>query len=140
MTGTKEEGDGNIRKDFPGGWEGDPVNAFTAEGRTPRQNEAWDYLNILLNWRKENKAVTEGDLIHYAPDRNACYVYARIKDDRTALVILNGGDEDHLLEMDRYGDVIGPYTRGVDVITGRELDVTAPINVPARGVFVMDLK
>lgn len=140
MTGTKEEGDGNIRKDFPGGWEGDPVNAFTAEGRTSRQNEAWNYMKKLLDWRKDNKAVIEGDLIHYAPNMNDCYVYARIKDERTTLVILNGGDEDQLLEMDRYGDVTGSYTRGVDVITGQELDVTSQINVPARGVLVMDLK
>jgi hypothetical protein len=104
------------------------------------QNEAWDYMQKLLNWRKGNKAVTEGSLVHYAPDMNACYVYARIKDERTTLVILNGGDEDHLLDMVRYGDVTGPYTRGVDVITGQELDVKSRINVPARGVFVMDLK
>jgi len=140
MTGKKEEGDGNLRKDFPGGWEGDPVNAFTAEGRTPRQNEAWDYMKKLLDWRKENKAVIEGDLIHYAPDMNDCYVYARIKDERTTLVILNGGDEDYQLEMDRYRDVTRSYTRGVDVITGQELDVTSQIDVPARGVLVMDLK
>jgi neopullulanase len=140
MTGTKEEGDGNIRKDFPGGWDGDPVNAFTAEGRTSRQNEAWNYMKKLLDWRKENKAVIEGDLIHYAPNMNDCYVYARIKDERTTLVILNGGDEDQLLEMDRYRDVTGSYTRGVEVISGRELDVTNQIKVPARGVLVMDLQ
>jgi neopullulanase len=69
-----------------------------------------------------------------------CYVYARIKDERTTLVILNGRDEDQLLEIDRYGDVTGSYTRGVDVITDRELEVTNQINVPARGVLVMGLK
>ena len=51
MTGTKESGDGNIRKDFPGGWKEDPVNAFKAEGRSPKQNEAWDYMQKLLHWR-----------------------------------------------------------------------------------------
>jgi glycosidase len=140
MTGTKESGDGNIRKDFPGGWKDDPVNAFIAEGRTPKQNEAWDYMQKLLHWRIRNKAVTEGNLIHYAPGNNGCYVYARIKDDKTALVILNGSNNDQLLSMDRYRDVIRSYTKGVDVITGQELDLTSQINVPARGVFVMDLK
>lgn len=140
MTGTKESGDGNIRKDFPGGWKEDPVNAFKAEGRTPKQNEAWDYMQKLLHWRIQNKAVIEGTLIHYAPDNNGCYVYARIKDDKTALVILNGSNKDQLLIMNRYRDVIGSFTKGVDVITGQELDVTSQINVPAKGVFVMDLK
>jgi glycosidase len=140
MTGTKESGDGNIRKDFPGGWKEDPVNAFKPEGRTPKQNEAWDYMRKLLHWRIQNKAVTEGNLIHYAPDNSNCYVYARIKDDRTTLVILNGSNKDQLLSMGRYSDVLGSYTRGVDVITGQELDITSKLNVPARGVFVMDLK
>jgi glycosidase len=140
MTGTKESGDGNIRKDFPGGWKNDSVNAFTATGRTPRQNEAWDYTRKLLSWRKQNKAVTEGSLVHYTPGNNGCYVYARIKDDKTSVVILNGSDKDQLLSMDRFVDIIGTHTKGVDVITGQEMDVASKINVPARGVFVIDLK
>jgi hypothetical protein len=116
------------------------VNAFNAKGRTPKQNKAWDYMQKLLHWRIRNKTITEGNLIHYAPNNNGCYVYARIKDDKTALVILNGSNIGQLLSMDRYRDVISSYTRGVDLITGQELDVTSQINVPARGVFVMDLK
>jgi neopullulanase len=140
MTGTKEEGDGSIRKDFPGGWKEDTINAFKAEGRTPLQNEAWDYMQKLLHWRKGNKAVTEGSLIHYAPDNNGCYVYARTKDDMTSLVILNGSNKDQLLKMDRYRDVLGSHTKAVDVLSGQVLDLTSQINVPARGVYVMDLK
>jgi glycosidase len=51
MTGTKEEGDGRLRKDFPGGWQGDKTDAFSKTGRTDMQNEAWDYLQKLLQWR-----------------------------------------------------------------------------------------
>jgi glycosidase len=140
MTGTKEDGDGVIRTDFPGGWEGDPADAFTPEGRTPEQNEAWNYMQKLLEWRKSNKAITEGKLIHYSPGNDDCYVYARIKDNRTTLVILNGGDKDQQLGMDRYSEVIGSYTRGLDVITEEVLDLKSHINVPARGVYVMELK
>ncbi len=35
MSGEKWEGDGSLRKDFPGGWPGDTVDAFTRAGRTP---------------------------------------------------------------------------------------------------------
>ena len=64
MTGTKAEGDGQIRKDFPGGWQGDKTDAFTEAGRTELQNEAWNYLHTLLNWRKGNDAVKMGRLVH----------------------------------------------------------------------------
>ena len=33
MTGNKDKGDGDIRRDFPGGWPGDSINAFTTNGR-----------------------------------------------------------------------------------------------------------
>ena len=94
----------------------------------------------LLHWRKGNKAITEGSLIHYAPDDKGCYVYARIKDDKTSLIILNGSKTDQLLAMDRFRDVIGSYSRGIDAVTGQELDITSQINIPSRGVFVFDLK
>lgn len=140
MTGTKEAGDGGIRKDFPGGWNDDSVNAFKAEGRTTEQNEAWDYMKKMLHWRMGNKAVTDGNLIHYSPNDNGCYVYARIKDDKTVLVVLNGSNKDQLLSTDRYSDVINSHTKGIDVVTGQELNLTSQLNVPARGVLVMDLK
>jgi glycosidase len=38
MSGTKEEGDGNLRKDFPGGWPDDKINQFLRSGRTDMQN------------------------------------------------------------------------------------------------------
>ena len=140
MTGTKEEGDGSIRKDFPGGWSDDSINAFTPEARNSQQTEAWEFLKKLLHWRKNNIAVTDGDLIHYAPMDNGCYVYARMKDDKTVLVVLNGTNKDQMVSMDRYSDVLGKNTKGVDVQSGKELNLTSKLEVPARGVFVMDLK
>ena len=85
----------SLRADFPGGWEGDSADAFTREGRTPEQNECWDFASRLLNWRKTSLPATEGRLVHYTPDNETrCYVYARIYGDETVLVILNGSDDD----------------------------------------------
>ena len=52
MNGSKEGSDGYVRRDFPGGFPGDTVSAFTAQGRTPLQNEAWDYMSKILRWRR----------------------------------------------------------------------------------------
>ena len=51
MNGTKEKTDGNVRKDFPGGFKGDSHNAFTREGRTAEENAMFDWLSRLLHWR-----------------------------------------------------------------------------------------
>jgi glycosidase len=139
MTGTKEEGDGNIRKDFPGGWKGDKADAFSKSGRTDMQNEAWDYLQKLLRWRKGNRAITSGKLIHYAP-RNGLYVYGRVKDNQTVLVILNERTSEQTLEMGRFSDIIQEYTSGRDVITSTTIDLKKTITIPAKGEYILELQ
>ncbi len=76
MNGSKEGSDGYVRRDFPGGFPGDTVNAFTPEGRTPLQNEAWDYMSKLLHWRRgeANEVIAKGSLKHFMP-QNGMYVY-----------------------------------------------------------------
>lgn len=141
FTGTKNEGDGIIRKDMPGGWQGDERSVFTSEGRTDMENEAWNYMSTILNWRKTSEAVKHGDLIQYAPLREYgdCYVYARIKGDETVLVVLNGSDKATELEMGRYSDVIRDYAAGTDVVTGQTFSLTEKLPVPARGAYILEL-
>ena len=141
FTGTKNEGDGIIRKDMPGGWQGDERSVFTSEGRTDMENEAWNYMSTILNWRKTSEAVKHGDLIQYAPLREYgdCYVYARIKGDETVLVVLNGSDNAAELEMGRYSDVIRDYAAGTDVVTGQTFSLTEKLPVPARGAYILEL-
>jgi len=140
FTGDVKDGDGLLRPDFPGGWDGDAVNAFEASGRTPRQNEAWSYLQKMLHWRQNTPAVHDGKLIHYVPSKDGVYAYARIKDAQTILVMLNGTDEDQALDMKRFYDVVQGHTRGVDIISGKEFGFEKKLELPARGVYILELK
>ena len=140
MTGEKKDGDGNLRKDFSGGWPGDPVNAFMASGRTSLQNEAFDYLRKLLQWRKTNPAVAGGKLIHYAPPwQTQCYVYARTKDNNCVLVILNGSNSEQTLSPSTYREVIGDAVAGKDVISDKTIDLTKAITIAPKGVYVLEI-
>ena len=138
---TKQQGDGAIRIDMPGGFPGDTRSVFTREGRTAEENEAWDYMHSILQWRKGSKAIAEGKLIQYAPlrEHGDCYVYARIKDDSTVLVVLGGSDRDVDIDLSRYSDVIGDYTAGKDVVTGEVHSMVGKLHVPARGTYIFDL-
>ncbi len=144
MTGTKEQGDGVIRTDMPGGWPGDKRDAFTAAGRTPLENEAHAYMRSLLQWRQKSEAVKHGRLIQYAPvpEHGDCYVYARIAPSgETVLVVMNGNDEkDASLDMSRYADVIAPFSTGTDVASGRTFNLSERLSVPARGTYILNLK
>lgn len=129
-----------LRGDFPGGWQEDSISAFTPEGRTQFQNEAWDFTSKLLNWRRNSKALSQGKLIHYTPDNQTkCYVYARTTGDETVLVILNGSDTVRILDMGRFEEVIKNNTKGKDVITDELIDLSKPVIIPPRGVYMLDL-
>lgn len=138
MTGTKQQGDGFFRHDFPGGWAADSTNSFTKAGRSPMQNEAWDYMQKLLQWRKTSVAVTQGTLMHYAP-KNDVYVYARIKDGHTVMVMLNSAITDKTIKMDRFTDITAGYTQGKDVITSGMVDISKSVTIPAKGEYILEL-
>ena len=138
MTGTKEEGDGKLRKDFPGGWPGDMVDEFSSSGRTAMKNEAWDYMQKLLQWRKSSLAVTQGKMMHYAP-KDGVYVYARIKDNHTVLVILNAAVKDQTIQMNRFSDITAQYESGRDVITSKTIDIKNTVTIPAKGEYILEL-
>ena len=41
--------------------------------------------------------------------------------------------------LQRFSEVIGDYTKGKDAVTGEIVDVTRPVLMPARGVYILDL-
>lgn len=109
MHGTKAVGgDPAIRLDMPGGFPGDTGNIFVREGRTPMQNEAFDFLSSLLNWRKSlpaNDVIANGKLKHFAP-RNGVYVYTRTLGEKRIIVLMNGSDKESTLNTSYYKEII----------------------------------
>ncbi len=117
-TSPGERNDGKIRSDFPGGWKGDTINAFTGTGLSSQQKEAQDFTRKLFNWRKENPVVQNGKLMHFAPE-NGIYVYFRYNAEKTVMVILNKNTKNTLLNTERFIEAVGDFKTGKDVITGK---------------------
>lgn len=120
MSGTREGGDGMIRKDMPGGFAGDKTDAFTRGGRTALQNEAFDYISSVCKWRKGSKAAAEGKMKHFMPD-NGVYLYERKAGDDSFIVVMNGRDIENKTDMKRYAEIIPVGKRYRDVLTGEEI-------------------
>ncbi len=139
MTGNKEVGDGDIRRDFPGGWPNDTINAFTAAGRTPLQNEYFNYLAKLLHWRQHEEVVQTGKLIHYIP-QNDVYVYFRYNDKATVMVILNNNDTEQTLSTARFSQCIRNFKQGTDVETGKTYQLQSSLTIPKETALILDLK
>lgn len=104
MSDAANPGDhGLIRTDFPGGWKGDMVNAFTGEGLSDAQKDMQLFVKKLLNYRKNSKAIHEGKTIHFAPEHGV-YVLFRIFEDETVVVILNKTSES-ILNLSRFNEL-----------------------------------
>jgi neopullulanase len=137
------DGDGghhpNVRKDFPGGWKEDEVNAFTREGRTPVQNDAFDYLQTLLQWRKKESLIHTGKLTHYIPEDNV-YVYFRHNEKRAVMVILNGDEGDKQLDLKRFSENLKGYTRIKNVITGQSATLGSSLRILGQTALIVELQ
>lgn len=137
MNGTKEVTDGNVRKDFPGGFPGDVHNCFSAAGRTKAENAMFDWTSRLLHWRQGNDVITKGKQIQFIPWKGV-YVIARQYAGKTVMTILNGKRSDNQVEVSRYAEVIGSHTTAKDVITGEAIDLTRNFNLSQRQAMVIE--
>jgi neopullulanase len=137
------DGDGahhpNVRLDFPGGWPGDQTNAFTREGRTAEQNEAFDYLRTLLQWRKGAEVIHHGKLAHYIPEQNV-YVYFRYSETSRVMVIMNGNDKDMELETERFAEHVKGAGSATNVLDGTSVPDIATLRVPALTTLILELE
>lgn len=121
MAGDRKPGDGNVRRDMPGGFPGDRVNVFTDGGRTPKQREAYDFISRLLQWRKGSKAIANGKMTHFMPT-NGVYLYQRMAPGGDeAIVVMNGTDSELPTDMERYTEIIPVGKKFTDILTGETI-------------------
>ncbi len=136
MNGTKEVTDGNVRKDFPGGFPGDKANCFTAEGRTRAQNDMFNWLSRLLHWRQGNEAIIHGKQVQFTP-RKGVYVIARQAKGQNVLTVVNGTSEPAQMEVKRYAEIIGQATEATDILTGRKVALDKDVALQPRETLVL---
>jgi glycosidase len=139
MAGDQNIGDADIRKDFPGGWDGDENNAFTKEGRTEFQNEYFDFTSKLFNWRKTNDAVHFGKTTHYIPENNV-YVYFRYNATKSVMVLINNSAETVAVDTKRFQENIKNYKTGKEVLTDATFDLSKAISIEGKSALILELK
>lgn len=135
----KGHGDhGIIREDFPGGWSGDSRNAFTKEGRTAAENEAFDHIQKLNKWRRSTEALKGGHLTHYIPYDNL-YVYNQKSDKESVVIIINNNDKSVKPDMSRYEEILKGYEGGTDILTNKKIDNLNEIEIDGNSSMVLIL-
>ena len=136
MHGSKEGSDGFVRRDMPGGFPGDKVNAFVDAGRTDMQREAWNFISRLANWRRGNEVISKGSLKHFMPE-NGVYVYQRSYKGKRVVVMMNGTDSENTIDGTIYREIMPEGTTLTDILSGEKVTIAREMRLPARALYIL---
>jgi glycosidase len=137
MTGVTSPNDGYVRQDFSGGWKEDASDKFTVAGRTEKENDVWNYLSRMANFRKTSSAITTGKMMQFTPD-DGVYVYFRYDDKQTVFVIMNTAKEKKKVSVARFAERTKGFSKMKNVHTA-EVVPLADVEVEGKGSFVFEL-
>jgi glycosidase len=135
-------GDPDNRRDFPGGWAGDPMDAFTQAGRTREQQEIFSYAQTLLRIRSEHAALRGGRLWHLASDESS-YVFVRESEEERLVVSFNNSARPRELHIP-LNDTPAQNAAGISLLFGgakaelarNEIHLTMPEQ--SLSIFVLE--
>ncbi|RMA58836.1 glycoside hydrolase family 13 protein [Ulvibacter antarcticus] len=139
MMGDKNtKGDGDIRRDFPGGWLGDTNNAFTENGRTASQENYHAFVKKVLNWRKKTEVMHTGKLLHYIP-MDDVYVYFRYNASERVMVVINNSEVEKILKLDRFYEGLEGAKNGFDIISENKIELSKELTIAPLGTMIIEL-
>lgn len=131
--------DGLVRSDFAGGWATDKVNKFSSTGRTAKENEAFNYVKKLANYRKNNEVLQTGKMMQFIPE-DGIYVYFRYNNQKTVMVVMNGNTEAKTLSTDRFSEMILGRKAAKNVVSDELLADISQLKIPAKTTLVLELQ
>ena len=139
MKNFKDPSDAEVRKDFPGGWPNDKPkdNRFIKEGRSDKQEEAFQHISRLAQFRKKSTAIGSGKMMQYLP-KDGLYVYFRYDQQQTVMTISNTGDKKIKPDWSWYQERIKGFTQARNVVTGK-VKALSEIELDPKESYVMEL-
>jgi len=144
MSNPKSNEHGEIRGDFPGGWEGDEKNGFTGKNLSKEEKEMQDFFRKILHWRKQSDAIHHGKLLHFGPENsgpgNGIYVFFRYTNTSKVMVILNKNTEEKSLDLTHYREILALNAKAFDVINEKNLILGEKVIVPAKSSLILEIQ
>lgn len=152
MSRDLSQGHGGLRVDFPGGWKGDRMDWFSADGRARATtltngkrvkpgtvSGLFDYSSRLFQWRKGCKVIHDGRTMHFL-SRDNTYAYFRYNDIDAVFVYINNSAHDARVPWATYAELVPEKVTGVNVVTGETVELSASTVVPPTTSLVVEFK
>jgi glycosidase len=138
MKNFKNPSDAEVRMDFPGGWPDDKVNKFKAEGRTAKENEAFEFVKKLANYRKTSEAISKGNFMQFVP-QDGVYVYFRYTERQKIMVIANTNKTEKSIYTDRFQEMLKGNKSAKEILSGVDFKDISTLKIGAKGVMVLEI-
>ncbi len=131
--------DGKVREDFPGGWQNDAVNKFKKEGRNEQENDVFDYVKTLANYRKNNRVLQSGKLMQFVPN-DGVYTYFRYNQNKTVMIVMNSNEKEIELDCAPFAERMDGFTNAKNIITDETVSDLKILKIPAETTLVLELQ
>jgi len=131
--------DALVREDFPGGWPKDSVNKFYHAGRTVKENEIFDYVMTLANYRKQSSVLQTGKLKQFIPQKGV-YVYFRYNGkNEKVMVIINQTNDVQSFKTERFSEIIDKTMKGRDVVSKKNYTFENNFSIGPKSILILEI-
>ena len=127
------------RRDFPGGWKEDEVNKFNEKERTETENEAFQFVKTLAQYRKATPALQHGKMTQFVP-KDGIYVYFRYDEQKTVMIIYNSNEKPATVNTERYQERMLGFSNAKNIITGEQISNLSSLQLGRKATLVLELK
>jgi neopullulanase len=127
------------REDFPGGWAEDKTDKFAAAGRNEKENEAFNFISKLANYRKNCSAIQTGKLMQFVPT-DGVYVFFRYDDKKTVMVIMNTDKKAQKISSKRFIERTDKFLRANNILNDTKIPNLKEFEIKSGEVMVLELQ
>ncbi|MGE5356919.1 MAG: alpha-amylase family glycosyl hydrolase [Deltaproteobacteria bacterium] len=131
--------DGNVRQDISGGWKEDKINQFVDSGRTRNENDIFNYIKKLANYRMSCKALQTGKLTQFIPEEGV-YVFFRYDQEKKIMVILNTNKSEKKIGTQRYNEFLNGAATLRDIVNDKELMNFSELTLGKYSIRIFEVK
>ena len=129
---------GLIRTDFPGGWKGDKVNAFTGTGLNQEQLEVQTLTRKLFSYRKKSSEISSGRTLHYAP-ADGVYVLSRYTPNKRVTLFINKVATKSELSLEDYEELsLRPGQSLYDIVNETHFKASTHLQLAPRSFLLIE--
>lgn len=131
--------DGNVRQDISGGWKEDKINKFVAPGRTSNENDIFNYIKKIADYRKSCSALQTGKLTQFIPE-DGVYVFFRHDKEKKIMVVLNTNKSEKKLKTKRFEEFLTGAITLKDIVSEEVISDIGDITIEKNSIRILELK